>query len=262
MYHASACFIFRLTTFDDMPAAYINGVIDAWRNNGQIIGREISLTQHFNSDEQECEFFADVVLPEQNSLLPEFNSPEVDMALQDAKENNVFFVSFELKGVDLNAECSTEDIQNIPYQILYTTHLDTCSPLYSGTDFRPIPLYRALGKRPDLIRKILKWQEDWQACDQLQMNGNILEEEALAQISEHNSPLALRGRTLCRQIEAATGIPTYYYLYRLGTDEQAEIQRKCPETGNEWLLDEPLHDIFHFKCDESRLMSNLSWEIQ
>ncbi|MDW3170868.1 DUF2310 family Zn-ribbon-containing protein, partial [Vibrio sp. Y184] len=26
------------------------------------------------------------------------------------------------------------------------------------------------------------------------------------------------------------------------------------------LLDEPLHDIFYFKCDECRIVSNISWD--
>ncbi|VEI45758.1 Zn-ribbon-containing, possibly nucleic-acid-binding protein [Actinobacillus equuli] len=33
---------------------------------------------------------------------------------------------------------------------------------------------------------------NWQACDQLQMNGGVLEQQALAQISEVDSELSQR----------------------------------------------------------------------
>lgn len=81
-----------------------------------------------------------------------------------------------------------------------------------------------------------------------------------AQISDETSVLATIGRDLCQQIEQRTHIPTFYYLYRLGRDE-GEYQRKCPCCGGEWKLTEPLHDIFHFRCDPCRLISNLSWEL-
>ncbi|MFA0698754.1 DUF2310 family Zn-ribbon-containing protein, partial [Vibrio sp. 10N.222.49.C9] len=56
-------------------------------------------------------------------------------------------------------------------------------------------------------------------------------------------------------------VPTYYYLYQVGGESlKQEQQRKCPKCGGEWLLDEPLHDMFHFKCDSCRLLSNISWD--
>ena len=41
---------------------------------------------------------------------------------------------------------------------------------------------------------------------------------------------------------------------------KAEKERKCPQCGGEWLLDAPIHDIFYFKCDDCRLVSNISWD--
>ena len=48
---------------------------------------------------------------------------------------------------------------------------------------------------------MIKWQENWQACDQLQMNGSALEKEALNEIAEVNSTLSKHGRYLAAEIE-------------------------------------------------------------
>lgn len=179
-------------------------------------------------------------------------------ALLQAVENGVNFTGFEIVGRDYQGEETSHNKQP-KFQILYTTHLDTCSPLYDGEQFAPIPLYRL--KDQALSEVLLEWQQNWQACDLLQMKGSVLEESALMQISDNRSELAISGLDLCKQVEEKTQIPTFYYLYRLGTDELEEHNRKCPSCNGEWKLASPLHDIFHFKCDHCRLISNLSWEL-
>ncbi|BCR28036.1 hypothetical protein KAM448_00350 [Aeromonas caviae] len=72
-----------------------------------------------------------------------------------------------------------------------------------------------------------------------------------------------RGSDLARRLEVLSGIPTYYYLYRVGglsaTEERA---RPCPGCGGPWALAAPLHEIFDFKCEPCRLVSNLSWDFK
>lgn len=110
---------------------------------------------------------------------------------------------------------------------------------------------------------LIKWQENWQACDQLQMNGSILEQQGLAEISEFHSNLSKHGRYLAQAIEQHSQIPTYYYLYRIGGESlQAELERKCPSCQADWKLATPLFEIFYFKCDYCRILSNLSWNWQ
>ncbi|OOH91200.1 hypothetical protein BMT54_02815 [Pasteurellaceae bacterium 15-036681] len=255
MYQAIAHFSYQ--NFEQDPVTLISQVINQWRVNGQIIGREIGVTHH--QLDTHSEFQVRVSTPEQESLLPKFNNEWVNEALAQAQEVGIEFEYFELVGRDYNAE---ETSSSIPlFQILYTTHLDTCSPIYNGADFCPIPLYK-LGDQPELTEQVIKWQENWQSCDQLQMNGGVLEQQALAQISEVNSELSQWGRELSQEIEQKTGIPTYYYLYRLGKNEVLEQSRKCPSCQGEWKLGEALFGIFHFKCDKCRLVSNLSWEVQ
>ncbi|OOR99189.1 hypothetical protein B0187_05375 [Haemophilus paracuniculus] len=252
MYQAIAHFRYTEIRHDTFPL--VSHVVEQWRDNGQIIGREFGITRSPQM------ISVRVAIPEQDSLMPEWNSEGVNEAQKMAQQAGILFDSFEIVGLDYQADTTSKD-DKPSFYILYTTHLDSCSPLYNGDDFCPVPLYRVLQNAPELANRVIKWQENWQACDQLQMNGDALEQEALAQISDYDSTLSQQGIALCREIEALTGIPTYYYLYRLGTDEQTERERKCPATGKDWLLAEPLHHIFHFKCDESRLLSNLSWEI-
>lgn len=250
MYHAIAHFNYR--DFEQDPVTLISQVLNQWLYNGQVIGREMPITYH------QTAFQVSLCTPEQESLLPKNNSEAVNEALLQAAEFGVNFAGFEIVGRDYQAE-ETSQTETPAFQMLYTTHLDTCSPLYDSEQFAPIPLYRL--KDQALAEEILNWQQNWQACDQLQMNGNLLEAQALEQICNEQSELAQFGRILCQKLEAKTKVPTFYYLYRLGSDEKVERNRKCPCCGGNWKLAEPLHGIFHFKCDHCRLLSNLSWEL-
>lgn len=147
--------------------------------------------------------------------------------------------------------------------MLYTTYLQVCSPLHSGDRLAPIPLYKQLKTIPHLSIDIIKWQENWQACDQLQMNGAVLEKQTLAEISDTAGNLFKHGYYLAQEIERHTGIPTFYYLYRVGGESaKSESARLCPLCGGEWRLPTPLFDLFTFKCDDCRLVSNFSWNWQ
>lgn len=255
MYQAIAHFSYQ--NFEQDPVNLINQIIEQWRFNGQILGREFGVTHHKLGEQ--FEFQVRLSLPEQDSLLAKNNNDWVNQAIEYAKQAGVMLAFFEIVGRDYN-ENDTADHQPASFQLLYTSYVDSASPLYHGDLLQSIPLYR-LGDQPELTEQIIKWQENWQACDQLQMNGGALEREAVVQISELESQLSQQGRILCSAIEQISQVPTYYYLYRLGNDVELEHQRKCPSCHSEWKLDQPLHDIFYFKCEKCRLISNLSWEL-
>lgn len=83
------------------------------------------------------------------------------------------------------------------------------------------------------------------------------------QLSKHESSLSKRGRDICDRLTFTTGIPTYYYLLKLsGRGLKAEQNRKCPSCNGEWLLEEVLHGVFDFKCDNCRLLSNIAWSVR
>ncbi len=234
----------------------INKIIDEWRYNGQIIGREIPIFPA--QQEDEIGFGLRVICPEEHSLLAEWNNCFVQDAIDNARKNGLILDNFQIIGEDFNSEITCSNTPS--WQILYTSYVQSCSPLHSGENFQPIPLYRPLKNTPTLAKDFIKWQENWQACDELQMNASALEAVALKEISCVDSGLFKHGYALCRELEEQTQIPTFYYLYRVGGESlTAEEQRLCPLCHKTWRLAEPLFGILHFKCDTCRLVSNLSW---
>ncbi|EIJ71572.1 Zn-ribbon-containing protein [Pasteurella bettyae] len=250
---------FRNTQSENLSIqiSLINQIIDQWRYNGQIIGREIPV--FLANQEDETGLATRVICPEQQSLLPEYNNSEVNRCMEQAENCGLIFDNFQIVGEDLNSDMTFEG--NKPdWQILYTTYLQVCSPLHSGDGLAPIPLYKQLKDVPHLSMDVIKWQENWQACDQLQMNGASLEQQSLYEISDVHSNVFKHGYYLTKEIEKHTGIPTYYYLYRVGGETlESEQQRKCPICHHGWALEKPLFEQFHFKCDHCRLISNISW---
>ncbi|MDC0610420.1 Zn-ribbon-containing protein [Vibrio sp.] len=245
---------FDNTTFTAVERA-INGLMEALRYNGQVLGREFPVIVG------EGEFFVRAVCAEKNSLHPANHSDYVKVCLNRLTEAAVLAPKVKVLGQDLNSEQTAEDTRP-EWQILYTTYVHTCSPLRDGTTLMPIPLYRNPATLNGDHKAVIKWQTEWQACDELQMAGGCKAEyAAVNEISNVNSDLFRRGWDLRGRIEYLTKIPTYYYQYQVGgvsLDEQKS--RRCPKCGGEWYLPEPLHDIFHFKCDTCRIVSNLSWD--
>ena len=86
-----------------------------------------------------------VICPEQDSLLPKNNNQSVNQAMEHAEKSGLNFQGFQIIADDLNAD-STAECSQPAWQMLYTTHLQSCSPLHSGGDFSPIPLYKQLKK--------------------------------------------------------------------------------------------------------------------
>lgn len=88
---------FRLTALEnniESQSRLLNAVIDQWRYNGQIIGREIPL---YLAEEDGAQGFAmRVICPEQGSLFPQNNNAEVNRALQEAEKCGVILMVFNL----------------------------------------------------------------------------------------------------------------------------------------------------------------------
>ncbi|MGV3003073.1 Zn-ribbon-containing protein [Vibrio sp. E150_018] len=248
---------FDNTTIDAVEKA-INGLFDALRYNGQILGREFPIIIG------DGEFRARLICPEANSLHADYHSDYVKVCLQRLTEAKVLAPKVKVLGQDLNSEQTVSfDEQNTPsWQVLYTTFVHSCSPLRCGDTFRPIPLYHNPPTLNGDHKSLVKWQTEWQACDELQMAGACEAEHAgLKEIAQVDSDLFRRGWDLRGRLEYITKIPTYYYLYRVGGESlQAEQSRPCPRCGGDWKLEQPLHDIFYFKCDDCRIVSNLSWD--
>ncbi|MDI5830316.1 Zn-ribbon-containing protein [Shewanella xiamenensis] len=235
----------------------INQLLEAYRANGQILGREFAVA--FN----EGEFRVRLLTPEKNSLAHRYHSPWVKKALAELTEAKLLAPREKFIGQDINSEVSNTEPPS--WQLLYTSYVHMCSPLRSGDNLLPIPLYQIPATFNGDHKRVIRWQTEWQACDELQMAAATKAEfAALEELSSPNSDLFRRGWDLRGRIEYLTKIPTYYYLYRVGgQDLQSELARPCPRCGSHtWMLDEPLLDMFHFRCEPCRIVSNLSWDHQ
>ena len=188
----------------------INGLIEALRFNGQILGREFPIIMG------EGTFHVRVVCPEEDSLHPENHSDFVNYCVERLSQACLLAPKVRLLGRDMNSEQVAEE-ETPSWQVLYTTYVHTCSPLRSGETLLPIPLYRNPPTFNGDHKAVIKWQTEWQACDELQMAGGCKAEHAvLAEITRIDSDLFRRGWDLRGRIEYLTKIPTYYYQYRLG----------------------------------------------
>ncbi|WP_394128784.1 Zn-ribbon-containing protein [Shewanella maritima] len=235
----------------------INNLLEAYRANGQVLGREFAVA--FN----EGEFKVRMLLPEKTSLHPRNHSYWVKVALNDLTNAKILAPREKYIGQDINSEVS--NVEQPSWQVLYTSYVHMCSPVRSGDNLLPIPLYHLPATFNGDHKRIIKWQTEWQACDELQMAAATQAEfAALTEITSHESDLFRRGWDLRGRIEYLTGIPTYYYLYRVGGESLvSEQNRTCPKCGSEnWKLATPLLDMFHFRCEPCRIVSNLSWDHQ
>ena len=244
---------FEDTTMTRVELA-INALITELKYNGQIIGQE------FPTLLKDGYFVTQVLCPEEDSLAHLNHNLAVKNAIDRLNDAGILQPKITILGQELHSD-STDPAHTPSWQILYTSYVQTCSPIRCGEHFAPIPLYRLPALANGCYKQLINWQQDWQACDQLQMNGRTNEFEALAQIGTIDSPLGQQSRQLCQRIEEQSGIPTYYYLYRVGGESLAkEAQRRCPSCGGDWALAQPLHQVLDFKCDCCRLVSNLSWD--
>ena len=232
----------------------ISALLDAYRYNGQIIGREFPIT--LTNDK----FLVTFVCPEKDSLAVKYNNEEVNIKLQSLDVFDLSQPEFELLGLECQSDFS--DICQQPKAlILYSTFVQSCSPVRCFEHFSPVPLY----KLPEQVRfDLIKWQETHGACDQIQMNELSQAETAVVeQISDPKSQLMTQGKSIAEKIQQQTGIPVYRYVYRVGGESlEQEQNRQCPSCGGDWKLKSPMFELFDFKCDNCQLLSNISWDWQ
>ncbi|MFK3975162.1 Zn-ribbon-containing protein [Shewanella vesiculosa] len=247
---------FADTTIDTVEKA-INAFLEALRANGQILGREFAVA--FNDGE----FRVRLLLPEKTSLANRYHSPWVKVTLAGLTASKLLAPREKFIGQDINSEVSSTETPS--WQVLYTSYVHMCSPLRNGDNLLPIPLYQLPATFNGDHKRIIKWQTEWQACDELQMAAATKAEfAALDEITRVDSDLFRRGWDLRGRIEFLTQIPTYYYLYRVGGESlESELNRACPRCGSHhWKLEQPLLDMFHFRCEPCRIVSNISWDHQ
>jgi len=244
---------FEDTTITAVERA-ISGLMTELKYHGQIIGQE------FPTLLKDGYFVTQVLCPEEQSLAHSNHNQAVKNAISALNDAGILQPKITILGQEVHSD--TTDPEHQPsWQMLYTSYVQTCSPLRCGEHFSPIPLYRIPAIANGCFKQLINWQQDWQACDQLQMNGRSAEFAALAEIGELTSSLSQRGMAQRQKIEQLTGVPTYYYLYRVGGENaKSEQNRLCPGCNSPWALPESQHQVIDFKCDNCRIVSNISWD--
>jgi len=128
------------------------------------------------------------------------------------------------------------------------------SPVFRGDDGELVPRYLL----PARVREGLGfWLHSSRHHYWVWLHSADLEVPAYEQIATIDSGTATRGRKLCRSIERATGIPTYYFLLKYYS-RVGDKDRPCPGCGRRWLLpgDGPsLSRYIQFLCRRYRLVS-------
>ena len=146
--------------------------------------------------------------------------------------------------------------KNAPALYLYGSSEHYIS-LYREDTLQPLPLYR-LPLTDEQRDAIYCWKCTYLEYYSLWMECGKFEIPAYREYAEPHSKLSQMGRECCKNIESATGIPTYYFLKRYyGHEIKQEKKRKCPCCGKSWCqnVKDKTH-LFDFKCQRCRLVSN------
>jgi len=231
-----------------------NGFLAALRMNGQVCGREWPI--YFESGL--CTAIA--LSPEEDSLNLRHCGEYPNKRVREAEELGISITSAVIA-----EDCSSAEpcrCQESSGYVLFTTFVSLESPVRCLDCFLPVPLYRFPALPSGEYYEIICWQSDYQSCDRLQMNCSVLERASTRQISDPRSSLSKAGQENCRLLAHLSGKPFYYYLYRgNGRSVASEKERRCPSCGQPWYLEAPLHSLFHYKCDQCRLISNFAWNL-
>ncbi len=146
-----------------------------------------------------------------------------------------------------------------PFFYLFTHAFDWASPVCRGDGKGPVPVF-TLPITFELKDQLYSWQRSYYYHDHIWLRSGALEIAAYRQLADPTSELSQEGRDLCRDLETATGIPTFYYVMRYWGRANGEDLRRCPTCGGLWrIADEEKRRHFwefDFRCDKCRLVSH------
>jgi predicted nucleic acid-binding Zn ribbon protein len=150
--------------------------------------------------------------------------------------------------------------KGVPFLYLFTHAFDRTSPVCRGDDRGPVPVF-LLPISFEQKEWLRGWQHKYRLHDNIWLESGALEVPAYRQLADSDSALSREGRGLCREIEAATGVPTFYFLMRYWGRPKGEEERLCPGCGRRWKTatiekeHRPFWE-FDFRCEHCRLVSH------
>lgn len=223
---------------------------------GRIVGKEFIVAR------QDETFISFVSIPEKEALKSLKKQKSLKADFQKLIEAGISEPTFEVLGKETEyAELC--DCRNSSAYVLFTHSLSKHSPIDCFDCGKTVPLYRIKQTKPQQLRYALSWQEEYKACDLLQMHCGFGERFGNKQMSQLDSGLTKSGLEICAEVKNLTGKNCYYYLYRYnGISEKKELERKCPNCGGDWLLEKPFRKIFDFRCDRCHLLSNIAFSLR
>lgn len=225
--------------------------------NGQILGRE------FPTYLQQDSFISRIILPETAALASHHHSTAAKQALMALGDAGLAFPKMSVLGEDLMSN-HTDPCQEPTALILYCRFGLMNSVLYCAEHFAPVPLYRFLPTSGSDHQDLIRWQLQFQALDEIQMQEQrVLPKVAENSLQQLHSTLNRQGRKFAAKIARQQQVPVYFALYSGSSDHcDAEVDKPCPGCGKAWRLAEPLHQLFDFQCQDCQLLSNIPWQCQ
>ncbi len=151
--------------------------------------------------------------------------------------------------------------RSAPFLFLFTDAVrDSGSMVHRGDNGKDIPLY-TLPLSFEERQVVVYWGRFYRHHDAVWLDTGNLEMPAYKELADPNSELSMSGRSVCKTIEKATGIETYYYLFRYYGRRKGEENRRCPGCGGKWRRDLPEKKgrpywEFALMCRKCRLVSH------
>lgn len=236
---------FAATCDEDREA--ITGLVGAWYKNGQVLDWYTAQTP------ENVRILA--LLPKADAVASSNNNVYAARCLADLADRGLA-PEVEILGSDPGS-ASPCCCERRPSLVLFTHFLSVESPVRCGDCFGPVPLYELPHTKDQVHLNILHWAADYRACDTLQMHCTTGERFGEAQLGRHDSSLSRDGMNIAARLSAMLDIPVYYYLLKMrGVSASQERRRLCPSCGGQWSLCSVWHELFDFKCDLCRLLSN------
>lgn len=166
------------------------------------------------------------------------------------------------KILDDDAKDRASTWKGAPFLYLFTDALSWASPVCRGDGKKPVPVF-SLPLAEQQKSDLYSWQNGYSDHDKIWIGSGKLEIPAYRQLADPESELSASGKDLCREIESATGVPTFYYLMRFWGRSRSEKKRPCPGCGKQWKADRNEGSParfwhFDFKCEPCRLVSHLA----
>lgn len=232
-------------------------LIGSYYQNGQV------LHKHLNTYGADGLITYIAETQEEDSLDAKYNNQFVKMRIGLLEEHCGNKLDVKLLGKS-HEEVAVCNCPKSDFYLLIADFNSVDSPVKCGTCFDVVPLYKLPAHAESGYYDVLAWEQNYKAVDTIQINSHAGEEWALEQMSNPNSELSVQGRAVCTVIEQNTSTHTYYYLHNeKETTVEEELDSVCPACKTPWLLTQPLAGgIFPFKCDNCRLLSTFSVNLQ